>query len=99
MNSVIKKQSMKKKETDFHMTNITDNITTDYVEEDIVEDTDARLAALYDELDDINREINLISSSAYVDYNDIDDQLEDLEDIRDDIRYEISQITGQVVNI
>lgn len=81
------------------MTNITDNITTDYVEEDIVEDTDARLAALYDELDDINREINLISSSAYVDYNDIDDQLEDLEDIRDDIRYEISQITGQVVNI
>ena len=90
---------MKKKETDFHMTNITDNITTNYVEEDIVEDTDARLAALYDELDDINREINLISSSAYVDYNDIDDQLEDLEDIRDDIRYEISQITGQVVNI
>lgn len=81
------------------MTNITDNITTDYVEEDIVDDTDARLAALYDELDDINREINLISSSAYVDYNDIDDQLEDLEDIRDDIRYEISQITGQVVNI
>lgn len=81
------------------MTNITDNITTDYVEEDIVEDTDARLAALYDELDDINREINLISSSAYVDYNDIDDQLEDLEDIRDDIRYEISQITGHVVNI
>ena len=81
------------------MTNITDNITTDYVEEDIVEDTDARLAALYEELDDINREINLISSSAYVDYNDIDDQLEDLEDIRDDIRYEISQITGQVVNI
>ncbi len=81
------------------MTNITDNITTNYVEEDIVEDTDARLAALYDELDDINREINLISSSAYVDYNDIDDQLEDLEDIRDDIRYEISQITGQVVNI
>ena len=99
MNSVIKKQSMKKKVKDFHMTNITDNITTDYVEEDIVEDTDARLAALYDELDDINREINLISSSAYVDYNDIDDQLEDLEDIRDDIRYEISQITGQVVNI
>lgn len=90
---------MKKKETDFHMTNITDNITTNYVEEDIVEDTDARLAALYDELDDINSEINLISSSAYVDYNDIDDQLEDLEDIRDDIRYEISQITGQVVNI
>ena len=81
------------------MTNITDNITTDYVEEDIVEDTDARLAALYDELDDINREINLISSSAYVDYNDIDDQLEDLEDIRDDIRYEISQITGHVVTI
>ena len=81
------------------MTNITDNITTNYVEEDIVEDTDARLAALYDELDDINREIILISSSAYVDYNDIDDQLEDLEDIRDDIRYEISQITGQVVNI
>lgn len=81
------------------MTNITDNITTNYVEEDIVEDTDARLAALYDELDDINREINLISSSAYVDYNDIDDQLEDLEDIRDDIRYEISQITGQVVTI
>lgn len=81
------------------MTNITDNITTNYVEEDIVEDTDARLAALYEELDDINREINLISSSAYVDYNDIDDQLEDLEDIRDDIRYEISQITGQVVNI
>lgn len=90
---------MKKKVKDFHMTNITDNITTNYVEEDIVEDTDARLAALYDELDDINREINLISSSAYVDYNDIDDQLEDLEDIRDDIRYEISQITGQVVNI
>ena len=81
------------------MTNITDNITTNYVEEDIVEDTDARLAALYDELDDINREINLISSSAYVDYNDIDDQLEDLEDIRDDIRYEISQITGHVVTI
>lgn len=81
------------------MTNITDNITTDYVEEDIVDDTDARLAALYDELDDINREINLISSSAYVDYNDIDDQLEDLEDIRDDIRYEISQITGHVVTI
>jgi tetrahydromethanopterin S-methyltransferase subunit G len=81
------------------MTNITDNITTDYVEEDIVEDTDARLEALYDELDDINREINLISSSAYVDYNDIDDQLEDLEDIRDDIRYEISQITGHVVTI
>lgn len=81
------------------MTNITDNITTNYVEEDIVEDTDARLAALYDELDDINREINLISSSAYVDYNDIDDQLEDLEDIRDEIRYDISQITGQVVNI
>ena len=90
---------MKKKVKDFHMTNITDNITTNYVEEDIVEDTDARLAALYDELDDINREINLISSSAYVDYNDIDDQLEDLEDIRDDIRYEISQITGEVVNI
>lgn len=90
---------MKKKVKDFHMTNITDNITTDYVEEDIVEDTDARLAALYDELDDINREINLISSSAYVDYNDIDDQLEDLEDIRDDIRYEISQITGHVVTI
>ena len=90
---------MKKKVKDFHMTNITDNITTNYVEEDIVEDTDARLAALYDELDDINREINLISSSAYVDYNDIDDQLEDLEDIRDDIRYEISQITGQVVTI
>ena len=81
------------------MTNITDNITTDYVGEDIVDDTDARLAALYDELDDINREINLISSSAYVDYNDIDDQLADLEDIRDDIRYEISQITGEVVNI
>lgn len=90
---------MKKKVKDFHMTNITDNITTNYVEEDIVEDTDARLAALYDELDDINREINLISSSAYVDYNDIDDQLEDLEDIRDDIRYEISQITGHVVTI
>lgn len=90
---------MKKKDTDFQMTNIMDNITTNYVEEDIVEDTDARLAALYDELDDINREINLISSSAYVDYNDIDDQLEDLEDIRDDIRYEISQITGHVVNI
>lgn len=90
---------MKKKVKDFHMTNITDNITTNYVEEDIVEDTDARLSALYDELDDINREINLISSSAYVDYNDIDDQLEDLEDIRDDIRYEISQITGHVVTI
>ena len=81
------------------MTNITDNITTDYVGEDIVDDTFARLEALYDELDDINREINLISSSAYVDYNDIDDQLEDLEDIRDDIRYEISQITGHVVTI
>lgn len=81
------------------MTNITDNITTDYVEKDIVDDTFARLEALYDELDDINREINLISSSAYVDYNDIDDQLADLEDIRDDIRYEISQITGEVVNI
>lgn len=81
------------------MTNITDNITTDYVGEDIVDDTFARLEALYDELDDINREINLISSSAYVDYNDIDDQLADLEDIRDDIRYEISQITGEVVNI
>ena len=90
---------MKKKVKDFHMTNITDNITTNYVEEDIVEDTDARLAALYDELDESNREINLISSSAYVDYNDIDDQLEDLEDIRDDIRYEISQITGHVVTI
>ncbi len=90
---------MKKKDTDFQMTNIMDNITTDYVEEDIVDDTDARLAALYEELDDINREINLISSSAYVDYNDIDDQLEDLEDIRDEIRYEISQITGQVVTI
>lgn len=81
------------------MTNITDNITTDYVGEDIVDDTFARLEALYDELDDIEREINLISSSAYVDYNDIDDQLADLEDIRDDIRYEISQITGEVVNI
>ena len=81
------------------MTNITDNITTDYVGEDIVDDTFARLEALYDELDDINREINLISSSAYVDYNDIDDQVADLEDIRDDIRYEISQITGEVVNI
>ena len=81
------------------MTNITDDITTDYVGEDIVDDTFARLEALYDELDDINREINLISSSAYVDYNDIDDQLADLEDIRDDIRYEISQITGEVVNI
>ena len=90
---------MKKKDTDFQMTNIMDNITTDYVEEDIVDDTDARLAALYEELDDINREINLISPSAYVDYNDIDDQLEDLEDIRDEIRYEISQITGQVVTI
>ena len=81
------------------MTNITDNITTNYVGEDIVEDTDARLTALYEELEDINREINLIGSSTYVDYNDIDDQLADLEDIRDDIRYEISQITGQVVNI